>query len=538
MNQLNRRELLASFLAAPVALNGCARREPLPPLPPGEIVGASAAVGHRLRQSAALELADDQWQRARVVIIGGGIAGLAAARTLLRAGVDDFVLLELEDAIGGTSRSGTGDVVSYPWGAHYVPAPTRENLPLVELFDELDVFEGVDERGDPVVAEPFRCRFPQERLFYKGRWYDGLYLWAGASADDLRQWQAFQREIDAWVSWRDGRGRRAFAIPMASGSDDPEVTRLDQITMAEWMDERHFSSDRLRWLVDYSCRDDYGLRLSETSAWAGLFYFASRRDVPGGDSRPFITWPEGNGRIVSHLYRQVKSQCRLGWAVLDVNPGANGIEVIASRYTDSTLAGWRADKVIFAAPQFLTRFMIRPYCETVPAHVSEFQYSAWAVANVTLTTPPQSRDAPLAWDNVLYESPSLGYVSATHQRGMDYGTSVLTYYYPLCAADPVTERQRLLDTDRDAWADVVLTDLEVAHPELRQTALRLDVMRWGHAMIRPTPGFVWGGARQAASRPFRGIHFAHADLSGIALFEEAFFRGMTAAEQVVAELQV
>ena len=59
-------------------------------------------------------------------------------------------------------------------------------------------------------------------------------------------------------------------------------------------------------------------------------------------------------------------------------------------------------------------------------------------------------------------------------------------------------------------------------------------MRWGHAMIRPRPHFVWGGDRAAAARPYRGIHFANTDLSGLALFEEAFDHGVRAAEEVLA----
>jgi hypothetical protein len=56
-------------------------------------------------------------------------------------------------------------------------------------------------------------------------------------------------------------------------------------------------------------------------------------------------------------------------------------------------------------------------------------------------------------------------------------------------------------------------------------------------MVRPRPGFVWGGARQAAIQPYRGIHFAHSDLSGIALFEEAFAHGVRAADEVLAASQ-
>ena len=42
-------------------------------------------------------------------------------------------------------------------------------------------------------------------------------------------------------------------------------------------------------------------------------------------------------------------------------------------------------------------------------------------------------------------------------------------------------------------------------------------------------------ARREAARPWRGIHFAHSDLSGLALFEEAFYHGTRAADEVLRE---
>src|SRR5918997_394756 len=129
----------------------------------------------------------------------------------------------------------------------------------------MGVVEGSDERGEPVVAEQFLCRDPEERVFYRGRWYEGLYLYAGASHEDLAQLERFNAEVSAWAAWRDARGRRAFTIPVAACSDDSEVTSLDRLTTAEWMTARGFTSQRLRWLVDYGCRDDYGLTVEQTS---------------------------------------------------------------------------------------------------------------------------------------------------------------------------------------------------------------------------------------------------------------------------------
>jgi hypothetical protein len=501
------------------------------------------------------------WERTGVCIVGGGVAGLAAAWRFLKAGFDDFVLLELEEAPGGTARSGDSHgVVPYPWGAHYLPAPLKENRALVALLDEMGVLEGADTEGEPVVAEQFICRDPEERIFYRGRWYEGLYLHAGASEDDARQLQLFNAEVDRWAGWRDAKGRRAFAIPVANCSDDAEVVALDRVSMSEWLRQRGLNSERLRWLVDYACRDDYGLTAEQASAWAGLFYFASRMKRPGAESQSLITWPEGNGRLVRHLYEKSRARVRLGLAVADVRPsgaaresgagveslGARGgfesgnaqgsVEVVAVKHDGGDAGGFRADRVVFAAPQFMTKYLVKPYREgACPAHVSEFEYGAWMVANLFLEDRPrQGLGFPLAWDNVLYESPSLGYVVATHQRGLDRGASVFTYYYPLTDANPRDARTRLLSVEREGWADVALSDLARAHGDIRSLTRRLDVMRWGHAMIRPRVGFQWGDARRKAQQPYGPVHFAHTDLSGVALFEEAFDHGLRAAEEVLA----
>jgi len=44
---------------------------------------------------------------------------------------------------------------------------------------------------------------------------------------------------------------------------------------------------------------------------------------------------------------------------------------------------------------------------------------------------------------------------------------------------------------------------------------------------------MWGAARSEAAKPFRSIHFAHSELSGVALFEEAFDNGLRAANEIL-----
>ncbi len=327
---LNRRELFSAFLGADVAaISGCSR----PALPPaGELLSPNLLVGHRIRDGYRPQPTENDFQNVEVVIVGGGISGLAAAWRLEQAGLQDFVVLELEDTAGGTARSGNFGQFAYPWGAHYLPTPMAENRAVVRLLSEMEVLETVLEDGTPIVAEQYLCRDPQERVFDNGQWHEGLYPHAGADSDDLRQLSEFQAEVDRWVARRDPQGRRMFAIPNSTGSDDPEVMSLDQESMAEWMDRHGWTSSRLLWLVDYSCRDDYGLNIGQTSAWAGLFYFASRVREPGKESQAVITWPEGNGRIVKHLADKCGSRLRPGHAVTEIKQSEarrSAVEVVA-----------------------------------------------------------------------------------------------------------------------------------------------------------------------------------------------------------------
>ncbi|MEZ5428685.1 MAG: FAD-dependent oxidoreductase [Pyrinomonadaceae bacterium] len=532
MSQPTRREILKAFLGAPLALAACRSGSDAVSYD-GEIVGASVDIGHIIRENRSFEVPEKNWENVKVAIVGGGVAGLSAAWKMTQADFDDFLLLELENRIGGTAASGTSKIVSYPWGAHYLPIPFQENTELISLLKEMNLTDGTDQNGEIVVKEQFVIREPEERIFYKGRWYEGLYLNVGASAEDRRQLAAFQKELDRWIDWRDSKGKRAFVLPVAECSDDAEVAALDEISFADWLRERGFTSERLLWYCDYACRDDYGLKPERTSAWAGLFYFCSRVPRSGAESQSFITFPEGNGRFVNFLFDKVKEKVRPSHIAVEIIPNEKGVDIICLNAQTKELRGIRAEKAVFAAPVFTARYLIRDFRANPPAHLGEFDHNAWFVANLFLRDRPRprvERDFPLAWDNVLYESPGLGYVVATHQKGIDYGPSVFTYYYPMLSADG---RAKLFGLDWRELSDVCLSDLERAHPEIRNLTERIDIMRWGHAMISPRTGFLWSGAREKAREPFRNIHFAHSDLSGIALFEEAFYHGLRAAREIL-----
>jgi glycine/D-amino acid oxidase-like deaminating enzyme len=502
----------------------------------GGFVGAGHHLGHLLREPGRLPPPASR-ERVAVAIVGGGVAGLAAAWHLARAGVRDLVLLDLEDAPGGNARAGTAAATPYPWGAHYLPLPGPAARGVRALLREVGVIEGVDGAGRPRYDERHLVHAPQERLFMHGRWHEGLFPTSGARTEDHAQLEAFRALMQGYRGWRDTAGRRAFATPRAAGS--PGAFReLDRVSMAEFLAARGLTSSRLRWWVEYACRDDYGTDLASTSAWAGVHYYAARDPDPEyGDV--VLTWPEGNAWLTHRLAEPVTDCLRLGRVVFNVEP--DGARVAVDAYAAETGRTERllAREVVLACPVFVAARLYRPWRERPPAFARAFRYAPWLVANLHLDRrPDEGAGAAPAWDNVLYESDGLGYVVATHQALRTHdGPTVLTYYRSLPGADPDAARRGLLQASWAALRDDVLRDLGRPHPALARQVRRLDVMRYGHAMVRPEVGFVCGAALATAAGALTGpVHLAHSDLSGVSLFEEAFEWGSRAAARVLARL--
>jgi phytoene dehydrogenase-like protein len=528
--ELTRRALLAAAAsaAALAALPACAARRRVA----GRIVGADPARGHLLRGGPVP--APRSSEEVDVAVVGGGVAGLSAAWRLRRAGVDDLVLLELEDDLGGTAASGENAVSRYPWAAHYVPLPTREQRALCELLEEAGVVRGYDARGRALVAEDALCRAPEERVFVRGEWHEGLFPRAAATDADLAEHDRFEAEMAAFAARRDAAGRRAFAIPTARSARDDDLVALDRVSMADWMRARGYRSPALRWWVEYACRDDFGCLLEGTSAWAAIHYFASRVHAAGDEPAPFLTWPEGNGFLVRHLARAVEGRARTGAVVLEVAPRGGRAAVLWLDARTGVARETLARRVVCALPRFSARRVVRG----LEGERDGFSTSPWVVANLTLDGPVASEGFPLAWDNVVHGSESLGYVVATHQTDRRERDAVWTWYRPFPGPDPAAERGRVLSTPWEGWRDAVLADLGPAHRDLEERVVSIDVRRWGHAMVRPEPGFLFGAARERAARPLGPVHFAAADLGGLPLFEEAQWAGVRAAEEVLRALGV
>jgi monoamine oxidase len=523
---LTRRAFLGS---SALPLIGCAPERKIV----GGFNGASPERGHLLRKPPATSTTPPIERRCDVLIAGGGIAGLSAARTLRQAGLEDFALLELEDAGGGNSRGGRVGGIPCPLGAHYLPVPGDGAVEVRDFLEELGIAKRASGRW--TYEERHLVHSPQERLFFNSRWQEGLLPVQGVTAGTLAQYKRFAERV------AQAQKRARFTLPLR-GAVAASHRALDAVTFASWLDRERLDDEHLRWYLDYCCRDDYGAGIATVSAWAGLHYFASRHgfDAPGeqGERDALLTWPEGNGWLASRLTQPLGERLQAGRVVMRITPLRQGVEVLAWDVAGNRMERWEADQCIVALPLFVAARVMGAPPRAIADATQRLRYASWAVANVHIDRPLQDRPgAPASWDNVVYGARGLGYVDAGHQNLNPLPVpTVLTWYRAL--GEQAGARTQLLTRTWETWRDEVLDELSVPHPDLRARTLRVEVARYGHAMAVPTPGTRGSAALAALRRPqsgtWRRVHFAHSDLSGYSIFEEAFTHGYRAGQAVLS----
>ncbi|MBL0742034.1 FAD-dependent oxidoreductase [Chryseolinea lacunae] len=494
--------------------------------------GANAQLGHRLRTMDFGKPTSSQ--QTDVVIVGGGVAGLSAAR-ILKKQTNNFVLLEMAEETGGNSLGGSNALTSYPWGAHYLPLPNANDPELTAFLRESNVITGY-ENGLPVFNEYYLCFDPKERLLINQYWQEGLVPREGVPAKDREEIERFLSMMHDFKNKKGSDGREAFMIPVAESSQDPELLQWDNISMEEFLKQHQFASPYLKWYVNYCCADDFGSSLADTSAWAGIHYFASRKGHgANATSDAVLTWPEGNFWLVKQLRQPVHNHIRTNTLVYTISETSQGVDVTCfDAKTNSSLV-IHARSVIMATPQFVTQRLLQ-----TPRVIDykTFHYAPWMVANITTTAGlAEKKGEPLSWDNVFYGSQSLGYVNAMNQHtGLSGPEKIITYYHPMLGADAAVLRNQAYKTTPDEWTNTILADLKVAHHDIEKYITDINIWIWGHGMIKPSPGFMWSDNRRNAGRALnKKIFFAHSDLSGLSIFEEAFYQGHTAAHALLTE---
>ena len=500
----------------------------------GTLNGPNAVAGHILRDKISVPNPVST-REVKVLIVGSGISGLSAARWLQKNGETDFESLELEKHTGGNSHYRENQMSSYPVGAHYTTIANIDDQLLLDFFNEIDVITHY-EKGLPYYNDYYLTFDPEERLLINGEWQEGLIPDFGVPQKDKEQISKFLKEVNILKHTKGEDGKYAFNIPIASSSLDKNFTQLDQISFKNYLENKGYNSPYLLWYLNYASKDDYGQKIDKISAWAGLHYFASRRGkAVNAEDNAVLTWPRGNGWMAEKMAQKLKANITTSTVCYSISETMDGRLQTWVYDTETKQSSYIiAEKIILATPQYVNNKLLtnigRPNFD-----YKKLSYSPWLIANITVTQLPNSKGMDLCWDNVAYDTPSVGYVNASHQNiELNHKESILTYYLPLCDFEPTIARLAAYTRTYEQWLDIIMPELRYIHPEIDNAIKQIDLWVWGHGMISPNPDLIFGKNLEAAKKPIDNkIYFAHTDLSGISIFEEAFHQGIFAAKQVL-----
>jgi monoamine oxidase len=270
---------------------------------------------------------------ADVVVIGAGLAGLVAARQLVRAGAS-VVVLEARERVGGrllNEEIGDGKVVEV--GGQWI-GPTQDRV--AALARELEI-------------ETFPTHVAGESLLeYQGR----LRRYRGAiprlnPAVQLDVEQA-QRRLD----------RLARTVPLEAPWEAPRATRWDGQTVATWM-RRNIVTRAGRTLFELGVEAVWAAQPEELSLLHLLFYVHSAGslellfDTEGGAQQDRFVG--GSQRLALSLADGLGERVLLGASVRRITHDQHGVSVEADGVT---ARGRRA--VVALAPALAGRIAYDP----------------------------------------------------------------------------------------------------------------------------------------------------------------------------------
>ncbi len=475
------------------------------------------------------------------VIIGSGVAGLTAAWQLSKQGQHAYILLEGPESDGNAASANYYDL-SYPTGAHYLALPSAESFHIREMLQDFDLLHLAPDTGAPTIDESALVHAPSERLLINQTWQDELLPYHHTESE------RFFRLMSSLKTAYGKDGRKVFAVPITLSSQDAQWRSLDQLTFATWLDREAFTAPDLRWYLNYCCKDEYGRGIDQISAWAGLHYFAAR----GTTSDEFktdhvLTWPEG----LNHLTQKLRQHANLSSqptqnrptsyqaSVYSLNENEYDVDIRAVTPNNEHIR-ITAQHVIVAVPLYIAANIVSNISQYGFNPVSDQPvYTPWLIGNFALDQfPSEHQGASLAWDNVIYGSSSLGYVVASHQliRVAKPEQTIFTTYHALDQTPPEDTRRWLLTADANSLFDLATTDLVTSYGNNIKNMFQFaSITARGHAMSTPTPGFLNNQGIRALQQHRSRVIFAHSDLSGYSVFEEAAWWGYQAAQYLLRQ---
>jgi hypothetical protein len=489
------------------------------------------------------------------IIVGGGLSGLTAG-VYLTDGHKKVLMLEKENQLGGLAAGGERWGIRYARGAAYFSAPDGNQ---VSIFDHV---------GLGNYAEKYAIPEPIDSYLWNGKLYKDV--WEHEALAELpKNFSLFKHALEAV----------AEKIP-TQPIEDSHLLQWDKMTAAEWIrkmpksmaarrdpeskqayaefkaDKRINKEDPMKEViefVDLFSRSALGRESHEISATAFANFYIS-------EIAPRYTGPMGSGDIANRLSEILASRAKefkakTGSTVTRIKQlPEGGLEITYVRNGD--VHSVHARKVIFAGPIGMAPELIEGFAEKAPQHakvISGLEYAHYSVHNVFVEGHP-FRESYDLWirdqkysqkdptDVILgrWQDPKIKGYLGTRDFKTEPGdeTGILTIYHPLPenAVGKGYSNQAAIQAAESALirTEEMLGPLIKAQSGKEIKVRAIETNRWPYSIHIVKPG--WLSDAKILNEPVGDIHFANNNM-GLPSVEEAMYRGQTAAQRILRELE-
>ena len=265
----------------------------------------------------------------KIVVVGGGLAGLTCAYRLKQAGVT-AELHEASDRLGGRCWSIRGAFAPGLVAEHGGELIDTGHIELRQLAKELGFALDNLLQGETNGTEPLY-------------WFDGRpYTYEEANADFNAVYQKVHKDLSA------------ASFPTTYASSTPRGRELDAMTITEWIEESVPGGIRSRFgqLLDVAYNIEFGAECSEQSALNHLYllgYVGQGRLRLFGQSNEKFHVRGGNDQVPQAMAAALRAQITTGSELVGIRLTSGG------RYTltfdqGTTTKTVTADRVVLALP--------------------------------------------------------------------------------------------------------------------------------------------------------------------------------------------
>jgi protoporphyrinogen oxidase len=436
--------------------------------------------------------------RRRVVVIGGGMAGLSAAHFLKKF---DPLVLEKEDKAGGHARREFYPNGPYPVAAVYLDKPAGI---VKELIDDLKL-------------DPSPIHAPAETLRY------GNQAIAEFVSDGVGEFPADVRPaMEKFSAALKDVSKENLAIPIQS-ADPAVLEKYDALTFQEYLEK---FGPLPSSLGDMFAKDMFGAGSADISAYMGLLYIMDMIKPSG------YSWPGGLGFVSEALAKELGPDVETGALVVATKQTPDGVEI--NYVKDGAHRTVLADAVVFATHGLITQRIAKDLSEEKKAAMAKIKYSTYVTVSLSFREKVWEQGYSLWSADSYFTDITFASQNNSHFPGTDQMPGQIGVAYCPLGERHHDARYYLLDTDDAQIIDRVKADLEKVLPGSVAKLQDARVVRWGHAMPVMGPHY-FRDIRPVIAKPENRYFFAGEDTQVPAL-EGAVYSAYYASKDLAAFL--